>query len=392
MSKEKEEIKEIVDSPFANFSILDTPGKTIPHATESIKETKDGLVKEVSGEEKENTIDEDEQAEATRLLEEVSKKQADALIKSKNKTTKHVDNTPEEVVEEKDEDVEEQNSLKPFASFLSDKGIIEYDEKEFEDSEDGLAKVFDKTVEKRVEEWKKSYPEDTQKFLEFVENGGNPKQFLNAYYNTATWEGFIVDNETTQKHTIREGLKLAGYDDPEEIEEEIKLYEDSGKLETKAKGFLNKLQKSESEFKKQIVENQKQNSLQRESEAKKYYDNLHKTWFEKEELNGFKLNKKAKEEIWDFIYKIDKKSGKTGLQESYENNIDAQFMYAYLAKNNFDIGSLEKIVKTKVTSDLRKSLNKYTDSRSKISSGRTASDPKPGSENEGNFAGFRQIV
>jgi hypothetical protein len=386
MSKEDKK-EEIVENPFANFSILDT-NKRVENVSKS--DTED----ETDKGDKSPKEETDAEKEATRIadekLAEVATKQAAALDKKKAKSTKEVIEDTQEETEEVIEEEENKSSLKPFASYMKEKGILDYEDDEFEDTEEGLEKVVDKTIEKRVNDWKKSYPEETQKFLDYVENGGDPKQFINLYYNTATWEGFTIESEATQKHTIREGLRLAGYEDAE-IEEELSVYEDLGKLEAKAKQFLPKLQKHEKDFKSSIIDNQKKQALKQEQEAKEYYDKLHKTWFDKEELNGFKLNKKAKEDIWDFIYKIDKKSGKTGLQESYENNIDAQFMYAYLAKNNFDITKLEKIVKTKVTSEVRKSLTNYTDSRSKMSTGRTDREEKPDAT-QSNFAGFKNVI
>lgn len=384
MSKEN---KEEVINPFKNFSILDT-NKRVEDESKPDPEDK------TDNDDKSSKEETDAEREATRIaderLAEVAAKQAIALDKKKGKVSKEVVEENEDQEETK-EVVEEDNktSLKPFASYMKEKGILDYEDDEFEDTEEGLEKVVDKTIEKRVNDWKKSYPEETQKFLDYIENGGDPKQFINLYYNTATWEGFTIESEATQKHTIREGLRLAGYEDAE-IEEELSVYEDLGKLEAKAKQFLPKLQKNEKDFKSGLIENQKKQAVQREKETKQYYDTLHKTWFEKEELNGFKLNKKAKEDIWDFIYKIDKKSGKTGLQESYENNIDAQFMYAYLAKNNFDLSKLEKIVKTKVTSEVRKSLSQYTDSRSRMSTGRTDREDKPDAT-QSSFAGFKNV-
>lgn len=387
MSKEDKRDQEVEINPFKNFSILDT-NKRVENESKSDREDETDKSDQSSEEET------DTEKESTRIadekLAEVTAKQAAALDKKKGKVSKEVvDETKEEETEEIIE-VDNKTSLKPFASYMKEKGILDYEDDDFEDTEEGLEKVVDKTIEKRVNDWKKSYPEEAQKFLDYIENGGDPKQFINLYYNTATWEGFKIDSEPTQKHVIREGLRLSGFEDSE-IEEELSVYEDLGKLEAKAKQFLPKLEKNEKDFKSGLIENQKKQSIQRDKEAKEYYDSLHKTWFDKEELNGFKLNKKAKEDIWDFIYKIDKKSGKTGLQESYENNIDAQFMYAYLAKNNFDISKLEKIVKTKVTSEVRKSLSQYTDSRNKLSSGRTDKEEKPDAT-QSSFGGFKNVL
>jgi uncharacterized membrane protein len=83
---------------------------------------------------------------------------------------------------------------------------------------------------------------------------------------------------------------------------------------------------------------------------------------------------------------VDKKTGKSQLAINNETNQDAQFLYAYLDMLKWDISKLEKQVKTKVTSDLNKKLQNYTDSRDKLKSGKTKAD-----EENTSFAGFKAL-
>jgi len=151
---------------------------------------------------------------------------------------------------------EEGSNLKVFASWLGEKGLVDYDEETFEDSEDGLKKLMSSTVEREVENYKNSLPDDVHKLVEFVEAGGNPKDFINAYYNEVTWSDFEIDTDTTQKIVLREYLKAQG-EDIEEIEETLDTYEVSGILEKKAKSALSKLQNYEKGYQEQLVESQK---------------------------------------------------------------------------------------------------------------------------------------
>lgn len=278
---------------------------------------------------------------------------------------------------------------------MGERGLLAFDEKEFKDEdfndEDILDKVVGKTVAKGIQDWKESYPDDVKAFLGFTEQGGNPRDFINTWYGEHSWKDFTVETEATQKAVIKESLRLQDYS-PEEIEEELSLYEDSGKLESKAKTQLAKLQKYEDASKKDLVEKQKAHQIQQEEANKKYYTDLNKHWFDKEELNGFKLTKGLKEKVWDTIYKIDKKTGKTALQESYDNNIDAQFMYALLVANNYDMSKFERQVENKVTSKIRKSLSNYTDQRLKTTGGsRTEKEDKLDASGA-SFDGFRRIA
>src|ERR1700751_2539652 len=159
MSKEDKKDQEIEVNPFKNFSILDTTKRV---EDESKPETED-KTDDGNKSSKEET---DAEKEATRIadekLAEVAARQAAALDKKKGKTSKEV--TDEVINEEESEEVvEEENktSLKLFASYMKEKCILDYEDEEFEDSEEGLEKVVDKTIEKRVNDWKKSYPEET---------------------------------------------------------------------------------------------------------------------------------------------------------------------------------------------------------------------------------------
>ena len=72
-----------------------------------------------------------------------------------------------------------------------------------------------------------------------------------------------------------------------------------------------------------------------------------------------------------------------------EKNKDAQFLYAYLDVMNWDLSKLEKSVKTKVTSELRKNLNKFTDTRTKMSKqGKTEYQENE----EPTFEAFRSLI
>ena len=305
------------------------------------------------------------------------------LPKEETKETEEVNK-----VESKQENTEEGSSLKVFASWLGDKGLVDYDEETFEDSEDGLKKLMSSTVEREVENYKNSLPDDVHKLVEFVEAGGNPKDFINAYYNEVTWSDFEIDTDTTQKIVLREYLKAQG-EDIEEIEETLDTYEVSGILEKKAKSALNKLQNYEKGYQEQLVESQKKYEAEQKTIAKKQYEDFKADLYAKEDIQGFKLTPKLKDNLWDFIMKPDK-TGKTGLQKHNETNTNAQFMYAYLAMNDWDLSKLERQVKTKVNSELASKLSNFKDGRSKLKTGQ--SDGFGSEKSSGNFSAFRQAL
>ena len=238
-------MSEIVENPFGGFNLLNDSINAKAAETKSNKKTT-ATEAPISDEEIEGTNDETT-AIADAELEKVAKKQAEAA----SKKSKAVEEVAEEV--EFEEDVQEtientsDDSLKPFYSYLAEKGVLDEVE-EFEDSEEGLEKVVNQTVYNRLNQWKSQYGEDGLAFLEFIENGGNPADFHKYYYSDNSWEYFSTESENEQKIIIREGLKLSGWE-ADEIDEEIELYEDTNKLKVKADQMLKKLQRFEKESK-----------------------------------------------------------------------------------------------------------------------------------------------
>jgi len=282
----------------------------------------------------------------------------------------------------------EDSNFKVIAGWLGDKGLADYDPESFEDSEDGLKKLMSSTVEREVENYKKSLPEDVHKLVEFIEAGGNAKDFIDVYYNNTSWSDFKLEDENDHKLVLKEYLKAQGEDD-EDITETLDTYEVSGILEKKAKTALNKLQAFEKQYQDQVFETQKQNAVKQKEINKKQYDDFKANLYAKEEIQGFKLTPKLKDNLWDYIMKPDK-TGKTGLQKHNETNENAQFMYAYLAMNDWDMSKLEKQVKNKVNADLSNKLSNFKDGRSKLKTGQ--SDSFSQEKSSSNFSAFKQAL
>lgn len=380
--------EEVEESVFEGFNLLKDNALAAPE-------------KVVKGKKKpEVIVDEDKEAQIQAALE-AAKAEADAIAakkKAKEPSTEEEEEDEEDdnlvagdavIVDEPESD---QSSFKAFAGFLKEEGMAEFDEESFDDSTDGLKKVWKDSLEKEHDQWLSSYDEDTRNYLAFIENGGRPSDFHKYYYNEASWSEFTIDSEEDQKYAIREGLRMSGWEDEAEIEDEIQLYEDAGKLEAKARPHLSRLQKADSDNKKLLIESQKAYAKEQEARQKLEWKEFEAGLMEKDEISGFKFNKKMKDELWAYMTKpVDKKTKQTQYQiDSEEKGKEARYMFAYLLKNNWDVSSLSKDIKNKVVHNLKKNLSNYSDSRSKIKSGSPA---KADNDNEANsFAGFKGFL
>jgi len=380
MAKEAKELE--VENPFKAFNFLDEPVKGEPK-----KEKSDKKVESTDG---------DITPEAEAALE-AAKTEVEEIAKRKTKSEPSTEEDEEDeeddfkAVEKPKVDESEDNEFQGFARFLNEEGIVDLEEGQEVKSEKDLSIIVSKRIHRGIEEYKSSKPEDAQKFLEFIDNGGKPSDFHKYYYNDSSFEEFTVETEEDQKHAIREGLKLEGYSD-EDIEDEILDASDLGKLEKKAQTHLRKLQKYEKEQKKALIEAQKAYAKEQESLRQDEWVKFEKGLYDKDEIAGFKFTKKMKDDTWEYMTKsVNKKTGETQYQIDSKENEDARYLYAYLLKNKYDVRSLERQVETKQVSKLKGKLSNYSDSRQKIKSGSSLGKEKD-SNSANDFSAFRTVL
>lgn len=370
---------EKTSNPFAQFNTL--RGQFVPPEDDETKvedvknqedEVKTGL-DDAAVVEDEATNDEQANLDkGTKLIEEQIKKQE--ALKAKKKAS-------EEISEESEEDTQEEEivpeneieePLKAFVDNWYNKGVIDFNSEDetFEPSEEGLEKLIDKTVNSRIEKWSNNLDPEYRDFLEYVQQGGRPKDFLDVYYGNYSWENYNIESDEAKRTVIREAYLLAG-DSQEDIDEMLLEWETNGSLEKRAKSALTKMQKHEINEKAELLEKQKAFAEAKKKQEKAQWDSFKENLMSKEDLMGFKLTPKTKEKLWDFITVPDKRTGKTGYQMALEKNKDSELLFALQAMQGFNIKDLEKQVQTKVSNKLSTLLKntKDTGTKQRISSG-----------------------
>lgn len=368
----KKETNSSTGSPFTGFSVL---------KGEFVKETSIDKIEDDITDGTEDILDDskvlDEDAEkALKDGDEALQKVIKAQEKAAKKASKEVEiedpEEDEEAAPEGDVLGKEASGFKEFTKALYDKGVLDFNDEDtdFEESEEGIEKLVNKTVQNRIDKWAAALPEDYAKFLEFTQNGGTPKQFLDVYYGNHSWADFKIETEEAQKLALRESLRLSG-ESPEDIEDMITEWSDNGTLEKRAKPAITKLQKHEATQKAELVEYQKQQAAAAAKAEQEYWNNFKKDLEAREDIAGFKLTPKVKEKLWDFMTKVDR-SGKTAYETAVEKNKDSSLLFALQAMQGFDISKLEKQVETRVSNKYSAMLKNYSNNtKNKISSGST---------------------
>lgn len=372
-----------VDNPFGGFGLLE--GKVPPPTDdESDIETGDDTLIEDETEPSKEEVE--RLAAADKKLEEVARIQA---AKNKKKQEVEAEVSDDEDDTEVEETELEEKGFKSVIKHLSDKGIFDISDEDIEDSEEGIEKAADKTVSSRFEKLLQAkLGDEGLALLSFIEAGGDPKNFISTFYSDASWSDYNIESDAAQRVALRESLRLKD-ESPEDIEDLVQEYSDNGTLEKRAKSALIYLQKLEVAQKAELLENQNKAAEQSRNAEKQRFDDFKSDILKREDIKGFKLTPKVKENLINFTTVVDKKTGKTGYQKAAEEDKDAFLLFALQAMNNFDISKLEKQVMTKVSGKLSGILKNYkTPSRERLSSGRTDVD-----DNGINpFEGFKQAA
>lgn len=376
------EIKEVGEIPGAL-------GDVTTDSTEDSTEEESGIKDKRSKKEDEEIViqhvDSVEEIETETKDEEETEEVSDKDIEDKNNETDGETST--------DEPEEEETVFRTIATEFSTKGLLADVGEDFEDSEEGFAALIDKTVDEKVKEYKESLPEVAKNFIDFVQAGGDPQHYVDSRttidYNRISVDK-LAENETAQREIVYNLLVKEGYE-PDEISEEIADYEDGGLLANKAKRALGKLQKFQAQEQSQMIEKQKQEAEAQKEQYNTFLSDLKQDIDTRDDIAGFEFsNKKQRNEFYNYITKVDRKSGKTQLQTDNEADSEAQLKMAWLYFNKFNFSKVEKKAKTKATSDLKAKLQKATDSTSKLKSKRKTSSPDD-AMNE-SFSGFKRIL
>jgi len=393
MGKSKNNTTDLIDNPFGAFKIL--KGEFAPPSDEDdIQDGEEGILKEEPNDLTETSeTEEDRLKKADKALEKIAertaKKAKGETIQSSQFKESNFEDDSDYSDDSDNSDNEETSAFKEFTKNLYQKGVLDFDDsdEDFEESEEGIEKLVNKTVGNRITKWVNDLPPDYSKFLEFVQSGGKPKDFLNVYYGNHSWESFDIEDENKQALAVEESLRLSG-EDEDEIRDMVDEWRDNGTLEKRAKSALVKLQKNEAIQKQEIVEIQKQQAVKQKEAQKQYWDGFKNDLFSRENIKGFKLTPKLKEKLWDHMTAIDRSTGKTAYQNSIDNNNEASLLFALQSMLDFDISKLEKQVETKVSNKFGKMLKNYSKtSKEKISGGSTY-----GNEDGSNpFAAFKKI-
>lgn len=183
--------------------------------------------------------------------------------------------------------------------FDDDKPIEEYTTKDFRELfEANFQEKEAKIRQDTPKEFFESLPSELQVAAKYVADGG---QDLKGLFRTLSHVEEVIEldpeNEDHQAQIARQYLQATNFGNSEEIEEEIESWEDTDRLEKKARQFKPKLDRMQEKIIAQKLAEQEHKKAQQEEAASVYMDNVYNT-LSQGQLGDLKLDKKVQNHLY----------------------------------------------------------------------------------------------
>ena len=144
-----------------------------------------------------------------------------------------------------------------------------------------------------------SLPQELQIAARYVADGG---QDLKGLFSTLSQveenKSLNIKEEKDQERIITEYLGATGYGTSEEIQEEIEIWKDLGKLETQASKFKPKLDKMQEKVVARKLQEQELKKKQQEQASQQYMKNVYNT-LKEGKVGDLKVDKKTQAMIYN---------------------------------------------------------------------------------------------
>ena len=196
-----------------------------------------------------------------------------------------------------------------FSKLIKDDKIVPFDDEK--SLEDYSAKDWEELIEANLEEkanqvrretpkqFFASLPEELQIAARYVADGGTDiKGLFNTLGSVEEHRALNVEVEKDQERIISEYLGATGYGTQEEIQEEIEIWKDLGKLQQQASKFKPKLDKMQEKVVAQKLEQQDLKRKQQEHASQEYMKNVYNT-LKDGKINEIKVDKKTQAMLYN---------------------------------------------------------------------------------------------
>ena len=184
--------------------------------------------------------------------------------------------------------------------FDDDKPLDEYSNKDWEELiQANLEQTANDVRRETPAQFFQSLPQELQIAAKYVaDGGGDLKGLFKALSHVEETRELSIKNEQDQVHIIREYLGATGYGTDKEIDEEIDIWRDLGKLETQAGKFKPKLDKMQEAVVQRKLQEQQMKQAQQQKASENYMANVYHT-LKDGRIGNIKVDKKVQSLIYN---------------------------------------------------------------------------------------------
>jgi hypothetical protein len=196
-----------------------------------------------------------------------------------------------------------------FSKLIKDDKIVPFDDDK--ELEDYTAKDWEELIQANLEEkanqvrretpkqFFQSLPQELQIAAKYVADGGKDlKGLFTTLGQVEETKTIDVKSVSGQERIIKEYLSATGYGTAEDIQEEIEIWKDLGKLETQASKFKPKLDKMQEKVVAQKLEEQELKKKQQENASQAYMKNVYET-LKEGKLGDIKVDRKTQAMLYN---------------------------------------------------------------------------------------------
>ena len=252
--------------------------------------------------------------------EKEEKEEEEIVVEDKKETsTESVEDIFGELGQEETEEVKEEKETRGrksitgisdvFSKLIKDDKIVPFDDDK--DLADYSAKDWEELIQANLEEkanqvrretpkqFFQSLPQELQIAAKYVADGGKDLKGLFTTLGQVE-ETKTIDTKSVsgQERVIKEYLSATGYGTAEDIQEEIEIWKDLGKLETQANKFKPKLDKMQEKVVAQKLEEQELKKKQQENASQAYMKNVYET-LKEGQLGDIKVDRKTQAMLYN---------------------------------------------------------------------------------------------
>jgi hypothetical protein len=295
------------------------------------------------------------------------------------------DSYEEESYDEQDDEGEEisEEDKTPYQILMEDlveKGVLFADEdKEYDVSEDGIQELLEDTVNARLAATFQEN-EELAMLYDVVQNGGSIQDVMQIY-GEVNYSELDMSDEGTQEQVVIDYYTAKGLSE-DRIARLIESSKDDGSFGGEVQEAHAALVNSQRAQMQEYLNSLEEQKAEEEEYAREQMVTLRQTVNSIEEIQGFKLDKRTRDDFFNYMTQPTK-NGMTRLQEDAQD-YEKQLVMAFMYYTNFNSEDMQKRATTNVADKLSKALKSQKDNN--IRSGSS------GSKRNANIDDFDDII